>query len=87
MYNVTGLIGFHGYDIYLYAKDHLGPQPELSQEEATSMQLWFNKQNTEQNANNDSFGKYSGSNIVVIQAEAFMNFVVGRSISGKGDHA
>ncbi|OME04210.1 phosphoglycerol transferase [Paenibacillus odorifer] len=83
MYNVTGLIGFHGYDIYLYAKDHLGPQPELSQEEATSMQLWFNKQNTEQNANNDSFGKYSGSNIVVIQAEAFMNFVVGRSISGQ----
>lgn len=83
MYNVTGLIGFHGYDIYLYAKDHLGPQPELSQEEATSMQLWFNEQNTEQSANNDSFGEYSGSNIVVIQAEAFMNFVVGRSISGQ----
>lgn len=35
MYNVTGLIGFHGYDIYLYAKDHLGPQPELSQRKPT----------------------------------------------------
>lgn len=83
MYNVTGLIGFHGYDIYLYAKDHLGPQPELSQKEANSMKLWFNEHNAEQNALNDSFGKYSGSNIVVIQAEAFMNFVVGRSINGQ----
>jgi lipoteichoic acid synthase len=83
MYNVTGLIGFHGYDIYLYAKDHLGPQPELSQKEASSMKLWFNEHNTEQSALNDSFGKYSGSNIVVIQAEAFMNFVVGRSINGQ----
>ncbi|KTD85550.1 LTA synthase family protein [Paenibacillus etheri] len=83
MYNVTGLIGFHGYDIYLYAKDHSGLQPELSQKEASSMKLWFNEQNAEQSALNDSFGKYSGSNIVVIQAEAFMNFVVGRSINGQ----
>lgn len=83
MYNVTGLIGFHGYDIYLYAKDHLGPLPELSQKEASSMKLWFNEHNAEQSALNDSFGKYSGSNIVVIQAEAFMNFVVGRSINGQ----
>ncbi|WP_349655042.1 LTA synthase family protein [Paenibacillus sp. G2S3] len=83
MYNVTGLIGFHGYDIYLYAKDHLGPQPELSQKEASSMKLWFNEHNAEQSAINDSFGKYSGSNIVVIQAEAFMNFVIGRSINGQ----
>jgi lipoteichoic acid synthase len=81
MYNVTGLIGFHGYDIYTYAKDHLGPQPKLSQEEATTMQLWFDEHNAEQSASNESFGKYSGSNIVVIQAEAFMNFVVGRSIN------
>ncbi|WP_313640464.1 LTA synthase family protein [Paenibacillus sp.] len=83
MYNVTGLIGFHGYDIYLYAKDHLGPQPELSQKEASSLKLWFNEHNAEQSTLNDSFGKYSGSNIVVIQAEAFMNFVVGRSINGQ----
>lgn len=83
MYNVTGLIGFHGYDIYLYAKDHLGPQPVLSQKEASSMKLWFNEHNAEQSALNDSYGKYSGNNIVVIQAEAFMNFVVGRSINGQ----
>lgn len=47
------------------------------------MKLWFNEHNAEQSVLNDSFGKYSGSNIVVIQAEAFMNFVVGRSINGQ----
>ncbi len=83
MYNVTGLIGFHGYDVYLYAKDHLGPQPELSQEAAASMQLWFDEQKVEQNIVNDSFGQFSGSNVIVIQAEAFMNFVVGRSVNGE----
>lgn len=83
MYNVTGLIGFHGYDIYSYAKDHLGPKPELSQEDATTMQQWFDEHNVQQSANNDSFGKYSGSNVVVVQAEAFMNFVVGQSINGQ----
>lgn len=84
MYNVTGLIGFHGYDIYLYAKDHLGPQPELPQKEAIDIQHWFDEHLKEQNLqNDDTFGKYSGSNVVVIQAEAFMNFVVGRSINGQ----
>lgn len=83
MYNVTGLIGFHGYDVYLYAKDHLGPQPELSQEAAASMQLWFDEHNAEQYTVNDSFGQFSGSNVIVIQAEAFMNFVVGRSVKGQ----
>lgn len=83
MYNVTGLIGFHSYDIYLYAKDHLGPQPELSQNDVASMQLWFDKQNAKQDVVNDSFGQYNGSNVIVIQAEAFMNFVVQRSVNGQ----
>ena len=28
MYNVTGLLAFHGYDLYNYAKDHIGSGPE-----------------------------------------------------------
>lgn len=83
MYNVTGLIGFHGYDIYLYAKDHLGPQPVLPSDEAASMQHWFDQQSSMQSASNDSFGQYKGSNVIVIQAEAFMNVVVGRSLNGQ----
>ncbi|WP_410511840.1 LTA synthase family protein [Paenibacillus sp. BR2-3] len=83
MYNVTGLIGFHAYDAYQYAKDHLGPNPVLPQQEAASMKLWFAGQNAEQAQVNDSFGKYSGSNIIVIQAEAFMNFMVGASVNGQ----
>lgn len=83
IYNVTGLIGFHGYDVYLYAKDHFGSQAKLTEEKAASMQEWFDKHNNEISVVNDSFGKYSGSNVMVIQAEAFMNFMVGRSIHGQ----
>ncbi|WP_311520264.1 LTA synthase family protein [Paenibacillus albidus] len=83
MYNVTGLIGFHGYDLYQYAKDHLGPQPKLTMQEAAEMQSWFSRQSAAQSAENESFGRYSGSNVIVIQAEAFMNFVVGRSVGGQ----
>lgn len=82
MYNVTGLIGFHAYDAYQYARDHLGPQPVLSSEEAASMELWFNEHRLLQSSHLNGFGKYADSNIIVIQAEAFMNFVVGRSVEG-----
>jgi lipoteichoic acid synthase len=83
MYNVTGLFGFHAYDVYNYARDHLSPQPILPQQDAESMKEWFDQQNTEQGGTNDSFGKYKGSNVIVIQAEAFMNFMVGASINGR----
>jgi len=83
MYNVTGLIGFHAYDAYLYAKDHLGPKPALPSEDADAMKLWFERQKAGQGGTNESFGKYSGSNVIVIQAEAFMNFMVGAAVEGR----
>ncbi|WP_379137219.1 LTA synthase family protein [Paenibacillus sp. sgz500958] len=83
MYNVTGLIGFHAYDAYQYSKEHLGPQPSLPAEEKASMEQWFDQHRSEQAERNDTFGKYKGSNIIIVQAEAFMNFMVGRSVNGQ----
>ena len=83
LYNVTGLIGFHGYDAYRYAKDHLGLQPALAQEEIDQNQNWFDEKRAKRTVLNDTFGKYQGSNVIMIQAEAFMNFVVNEKINGQ----
>lgn len=83
LYNVTGLIGFHGYDIYRYSKDNLGPKPVLDQEEVQKIQTWFDEERSNRTIKNNTFGKYAGSNVIMIQVEAFMNFVVNQSINGQ----
>ncbi|WP_082063315.1 LTA synthase family protein [Paenibacillus sp. IHBB 10380] len=83
LYNVTGLIGFHGYDIYRYSKEYLGPEPTLPEEEITKVKEWFDQRNTNPTTTNQLFGKYKDSNVIVIQVEAFMNFMIGQSINGQ----
>lgn len=83
LYNVTGLIGFHGYDIYRYGRDHLVGQPKLAEEEVNQVKAWFDTKRMEPSDTGALFGKYKGSNVIMIQTEAFMNFVIGQSIEGQ----
>lgn len=83
LYNVTGLIAFHGYDVYRYAQDHLGLQPALPSEEAENHRKWFEQKKANRNTASDSFGQYKRSNVIMIQTEAFMNFVVNQKINGQ----
>ncbi|GIO95874.1 sulfatase [Paenibacillus lautus] len=83
LYNVTGLIGFHGYDIYRYGRDHLVGQPKLPEEEINQIKAWFDAKRMEPSDTDALFGKYKGSNVIMIQTEAFMNFVIGQSIGGQ----
>jgi len=83
LYNVTGILGFHGYDIYRYAQDHLGPEPTLPEEEMDAIKALFHQKSNQRSVQNESFGKYKNSNIVVVQVEAFMNFMIGKSINGE----
>ncbi|WMT39490.1 LTA synthase family protein [Paenibacillus sp. D2_2] len=83
LYNVTGLLGFHYYDVYRYTKEHLGGKPELSAEEKQEIQQWFEQAKSRRVVQNDTFGAYRGSNIIVVQAEAFMNFMIGKEIGGQ----
>jgi len=83
LYNVTGLLGFHYYDVYRYAKEHLGGKPELSAEEQQEIQQWFDQARSRRVVQNETFGAYRGSNIIVVQAEAFMNFMIGKELSGQ----
>lgn len=83
LYNVTGLIGFHSYDIYRYSQEHLGSAPTLPQEEITKIKEWFQQKNATVSATSPLFGKYKDNNVMVIQVEAFMNFMIGKSIAGQ----
>lgn len=84
IYNVTGLLGFHGYDTYRYAKEHwFGDElPEAQIEEAKN---WFAERQAlqKQMENEPLFGQYKGKNVLVVQAEAFQEFVIGQSIGGE----
>lgn len=83
LYNVTGLIGFHGYDLYRYADEHWLSKPGLSEERAEDIRAWFAANKQRPQPRNELFGAYRNKNVLVIQAEAFQNFVIGRQIGGK----
>lgn len=83
LYNVTGLIGFHGYDLYRYGRDHLIGQPKLAEEEVNQVKAWFDAKHGKASGTGALFGKYKGSNVIMIQTEAFMNVVIGQSVGGR----
>lgn len=80
LYNITGLLGFHYYDGYRYAKEHLSSKPPLTAEEHKEIQQWFRSAAEKRSIPNDTFAAYEGSNIVVVQVEALMNFMIGKTI-------
>ncbi|HEY8528204.1 MAG TPA: LTA synthase family protein [Paenibacillaceae bacterium] len=84
IYNVTGLLGFHGYDVYRFVREH-GPGGGLSQAELTEVRGWFAEREAQRRAaETDSlFGAYRGANVFVVQAEAFQTFVLGLSVGGR----
>ncbi|ANS73816.1 phosphoglycerol transferase [Paenibacillus yonginensis] len=82
LYNVTGLLGFHFYDIYRFAKDHIGGDP-LTAQEKEEMKQWFAAAGQSRDVRNATFGAYKGSNVIVIQTEALMNFMIGKQIGGQ----
>lgn len=81
IYNVTGLLGFHGYDTYRYAKEHwFGAK--ISDAEVQETKEWFadRLKLQKQMETEPLFGEYKGKNVLIVQMEAFQEFVIGRSI-------
>ncbi|RXZ82331.1 LTA synthase family protein [Paenibacillaceae bacterium] len=85
LYNVTGLFGFHGYDIYQYAKQQWFSDNTLPEEQMDEIAAWLDEHG-ERRASLESdklFGAYSGSNVIMIQAEAMQNFMIGQTYQGQ----
>lgn len=83
LYNVTGLPAFHAIDAYRYAQTAVGKTRELPQDRMEVIREWFSASQASRSNSGDLFGKYAGSNVVVVQGEAFMNFFVGKKINGQ----
>lgn len=83
LYNITGLLGFHYYDGYRYAKERLSSKPALTREESAEIEGWFLDAAERRNQPNATFGAYKESNIIVVQVEAFMNFMIGKKIGNE----
>ncbi|MGZ9582997.1 LTA synthase family protein [Paenibacillus marinisediminis] len=83
IYNITGLYGFHGYDIYRYAKENWFVDESLTEAEQAELEQWFGQHKEMLKGPASTFGKYKGKNVLVVQAEAFENFVIGKSVNGQ----
>jgi len=84
IYNVTGLFGFHGYDVYRYAKENwLGKS--LTDEQILEVVQWMNerKKLQLQSESEPLFGAYKGKNVLVVQAEAINEFLIGLEVGGQ----
>jgi len=85
IYNVTGVLGFHGYDVYRYANQHWIHKAVASDQQIQEAEQWFKERSDLRRSleADPTFGEYRGSNVIMVQAEAFMNFVIGQSIGGQ----
>ncbi|QHW34116.1 LTA synthase family protein [Paenibacillus rhizovicinus] len=86
LYNVTGVLGFHGYDLYRYAEEHWLHGNAVTPEQTADAKQWFadrGRTRAELDETDPLFGKYKGKNVILIQLEAFQSFVVGQKIGGQ----
>jgi phosphoglycerol transferase MdoB-like AlkP superfamily enzyme len=84
IYNVTGLFGFHGYDVYRYAKENwLGGG--LTDEQVQEVKDWMDQRRSlqQQTESEPLFGAYKGKNVLVVQAEAFQSFLIQQKVGGE----
>lgn len=84
IYNVAGLFGFHGYDVYRYAKENwLGGG--VTEEQIQEARDWMNNRKELQRMTESEplFGAYEGKNVLIVQAEAFNEFLIGLEVGGE----
>ena len=84
IYNVAGLFGFHGYDLYRYAKENwLGDG--VTEEQIQEARDWMEDRKAlqQQSEAEPLFGAYKGKNMLIVQAEAFNAFLIGLEVGGE----
>lgn len=85
IYNMTGALGFHGYDVYRYVKQHWLDAETVTAEQYSGAKNWIQERGDQRKTLEQDalFGAYKGSNVIMLQLEAFQNFMVNKSIGGK----
>jgi lipoteichoic acid synthase len=85
IYNVTGGLGFHAYDVYRYAAINWFGAETVTAEQKSETEQWIEERGRLRGElERDSlFGAYAGSNVLMVQVEALQNFMLGASIGGR----
>ncbi|OBZ12980.1 LTA synthase family protein [Bacillus sp. FJAT-26390] len=85
IYNVTGALGFHGYDVYRYVKQNYLDAQTVTAEQSSEAQKWIEARGVLRGSleQDTLFGAYRGSNVLMVQLEAFQNFMINKSIGGQ----
>jgi len=83
LYNVTGVLGFHAYDLYRYADRHWLNNDELTTEQTEQVKHWFHERGLQrkQLESDPLFGAYRNSNVIALQLEAWQSFMIGKRIA------
>lgn len=80
VYNQTGLLGFHGLDIYKTLDEKVFNKKEVTAEQAAIVKEWFEQK---QHQKAPFYGTANGKNVIVVQLEAFNNFFINKDINGQ----
>jgi lipoteichoic acid synthase len=83
LYSQTGLLGFHGFDIYRYVNEAVFEQKKISAKESKEIENWFNDHQKEMSKETPFYGVAKDKNVIMIQLEAFQNFVINQKINGE----
>lgn len=83
VYEVTGLLGFHGYDTYKYLDEYVFNKKEVSAKDRQDAQDWFKEKNEKQGTKTGYEGKAAGKNLIMVQLEAYQNYIIGKKVNGQ----
>jgi phosphoglycerol transferase MdoB-like AlkP superfamily enzyme len=83
LYSQTGLLGFHGFDIYRYVNEEVFNNNELTAKDEKEIKNWFAQHQQDMSKKTPYYGVAKDKNVIMLQLEAFQNWVINRKINGE----
>lgn len=83
IYNITGLIGFHAFDVKRYINEHVFNEIQVPKEKVQVAKDWFEQHRKQLSEETPLFGIAKNKNVLIVQTEAFQNFVIHKKINGE----
>lgn len=80
VYEKTGLLGFHGFDVYKNVKEKLFGGQKLTAKEKAELKEWFSGRRDSVAGGTEFTGIAEGKNVIVLQLEAFENFLIDKEV-------
>lgn len=83
VYNQTGLLGFHAFDIYKTLDENVFNKQTVTAEQSVEAEEWFAAHQEKLQEDSPLFGVAKDKNVIVLQLEAFNSFFINREVNGQ----